>query len=36
MADPHPQIDLYVNESDTSFFKIVLEVSDRTSGNVYP
>jgi hypothetical protein len=33
MADPHPQIDLYVNESDISFFKIVLEVSDKASTN---
>ena len=25
-VDPHPQIDVYVNDSDISFFKIVLEV----------
>ena len=32
MADPHPQIDLYVNESDISFLKIILEVCMTTSG----
>jgi hypothetical protein len=26
IVDPHPQIDVYVNESDISFFKIILEV----------
>lgn len=25
IVDPHPQIDLYVNESDVSFFKLVME-----------
>jgi ubiquitin-protein ligase len=25
-TDPHPQVDLYVNESDISFLKIILEV----------
>ena len=25
-VDPHPQIDLYVNDSDMSFLKIILEV----------
>ena len=25
-SDPHPQIDLYVNDSDMSFLKIILEV----------
>jgi hypothetical protein len=27
IADPHPQIDLYVNDEDISFFKVILEVS---------
>ncbi len=31
-ADPHPQIDLYVNDSDMSFLKIILEVCVVTSG----
>ena len=26
IVDPHPQIDLYVNDSDMSFLKIILEV----------
>jgi len=26
MADPHPQIDMYVNDRDISFLKIILEV----------
>ena len=26
IVDPHPQIDVYVNDSDISFFKIILEV----------
>jgi hypothetical protein len=26
IADPHPQIDLYVNDSDMTFLKIILEV----------
>jgi hypothetical protein len=26
-TDPHPQVDLYVNESDISFLKIILEVA---------
>jgi hypothetical protein len=26
MADPHPQMDVYVNDSDISFLKIILEV----------
>jgi hypothetical protein len=30
VADPHPQMDLYVNDSDISFLKIILEV-DRQS-----
>jgi len=34
MADPHPQIDLYVNDSDISFLKIILEVCMATSGIV--
>jgi ubiquitin-protein ligase len=25
IVDPHPQIDVYVNDSDISFFKIILE-----------
>ena len=32
MADPHPQIDLYVNDSDISFLKIIVEVCMPTSG----
>ena len=31
IADPHPQIDLYVNDSDMSFLKIILEVCVATS-----
>ena len=32
IVDPHPQIDLYVNDSDMSFLKIILEVCVVTSG----
>jgi hypothetical protein len=32
MADPHPQIDVYVNNSDISFLKIIMEVCMPTSG----
>ena len=32
IADPHPQIDVYVNDSDMSFLKIILEVCVVTSG----
>jgi hypothetical protein len=31
-ADPHPQVDLYVNDSDISFLKIILEVGVVISG----
>ena len=31
-ADPHPQIDLYVNDNDMSLLKIILEVCVVTSG----
>ena len=31
-ADPHPQIDLFVNDSDMSFLKLILEVCLVTSG----
>ena len=31
-VDPHPQIDLYVNDSDMSFLKIILEVCVVMSG----
>jgi len=31
-TDPHPQIDLYVNDSDMSFLKLILEVCVVTSG----
>ena len=27
VADPHPNIDVYVNDRDISFLKIILEVS---------
>jgi hypothetical protein len=32
IVDPHPQIDLYVNDSDMSFLKIILEVCVVTLG----
>lgn len=32
IVDPHPQIDLYVNDSDISFLKIILEVCVVMSG----
>ncbi|KAF8797429.1 hypothetical protein BYT27DRAFT_7204598 [Phlegmacium glaucopus] len=32
IADPHPQIDLYVNDSDMYFLKIILEVCVVTLG----
>jgi ubiquitin-protein ligase len=32
IVDPHPQIDLYVNDSDMSFLKLILEVCVVTSG----
>jgi len=32
IVDPHPQIDLYVNDSDMTFLKIILEVCVVTSG----
>ncbi len=32
VTDPHPQIDLYVNDSDLTFLKIILEVGVVISG----
>jgi len=32
VTDPHPQIDLYVNDSDLTFLKIILEVGVVVSG----
>jgi hypothetical protein len=31
VADPHPNIDVYVNDQDISFFKVILEVSSSSS-----